>query len=393
LRKLMNPTLFFFFFFFFSFFFLKSNVQYTGRCALQMARGALLAGRSVMAIAVTGQAGPVPDRAASDKAGVPFNTSLAQLGVVDFGAALRVRGKGDPPATMAAMSPLAVPATMAVHDSTVHWTMCEKVTVAGTSSPWVATGGHVDTRALCAQYRAEALADPEGHVSLETITRVRAAVRLDTATQALRAARAMLESEVLACAKKTTRQQQTQPKKQQHHHQKHDHDQHHDQQQHRDREREREHEHDGSAMAQGAATCAVLGNVPGSVYDGDYLACGEPSGIIRERLQVPVPSDAPLGTCDDVDVTWPTPAPSSTPPAGSPTPGPDGGGGDDDRKFALKEFVGGLAMGLIGSVVTVAYFVYRERVRESTRLRVETSLIHNEAEGTSESNPGDDMTL
>jgi hypothetical protein len=50
-------------------------------------------------------------------------------------------------------------------------------------------------------------------------------------------------------------------------------------------------------------------------------------------------------------------------------------------------------MGLIGSVVTVAYFVYRERVRESTRLRVETSLIHNEAEGTSESNPGDDMTL
>lgn len=119
---------------------------YTETCARQMAAGALESGRALVAVAVTGNAGPVD-----------YDQLRTALGVVDAAVSIRVKNTSS---TFAA-------ATLAR-----RYAFCD-------------ADGSESTQAACETLMAEADADPRHFSSVETLRAVRAALRSETVAAAL----------------------------------------------------------------------------------------------------------------------------------------------------------------------------------------------------------------
>jgi PncC family amidohydrolase len=141
----------------------KAGNVYTETTARQMAEGALRNTRAMVAIAVTGHAGPV------DK------DHLEDLGVVDM--AVSIRGR----------------AQIGEAQNAVFNTAHRRITLCD------GDGLH-RTQKVCNQYRAEAKADPNGYVSDQILSLTRKLIRQNVVIEALKLARQHLEASP-ACEK------------------------------------------------------------------------------------------------------------------------------------------------------------------------------------------------
>eukprot|EP00122_Pirum_gemmata_P001723 Pgem_evm1s1554 len=127
---------------------------YSIHCARQMARGALVASRAMVSLAVTGKAGPVG------------KDELESLGVVDYATTLRARsawhnlGKD------------------VLNESADYVTSSHRINLCGED-------GRQITRDLCKQYKQEAGAHPKGYASKEVLEAVRMNIRVDTVLKVL----------------------------------------------------------------------------------------------------------------------------------------------------------------------------------------------------------------
>lgn len=137
---------------------------YTRECSLEMAIGALLHSRALVAVAVTGKAGPV------DKG------DLDSLGVVDVGVSIRTDQAA--PGSDLPEDP-SFPQTFTSLSRRIQ--LCDD-------------DGHATTREVCDKYKAEAVADEKGYVSADVLALVRKLVRQDTVLKAAGIATAHLQA-------------------------------------------------------------------------------------------------------------------------------------------------------------------------------------------------------